>query len=215
MADTPASNVPTTDSVLAPTTTPTTETPLADTSVLGAAPAPEAPAAEPFDAEKLTLPEGWEGGDKFDAFKSVMKEFGVSQTRAQDLINFHAESVNAAIQGITDDWTKQQADWRTEVESDPEIGGSNFEVMKQTVAKVLDDPALTDPKFREAITFTGVGNHPAMVRTMYRWAKALTEGGAIAGSPAPRGRDGSTALAPTLADAIYGPTGPHTGGPKI
>jgi hypothetical protein len=145
-----------------------------------------------------------------------MKDSGISQKHAQELVNLHGEAVNLALKGISDDWHRQQGDWQREIQADPELGGSNLDVVKQTVSKVLDDPGLTDPKFREALAFTGFGNHPAAVRTLYRWAKALTEGGAIVGG-AP-GRTGNGAVAgerPTAATSLYGPEGPHSGGPNL
>lgn len=51
----------------------------------------------------------------------------------------------------------------------------------------MDNPQLTDPKFREALEFTGIGSHPAAVRTLYKWAQALTEGTAVAAGGVPPG----------------------------
>lgn len=144
-----------------------------------------------------------------------MKEFDVSQKRAQELVNLHAETINAALKSQRDDWIRQQTDWQKEVDADPELGGSNLNVVKQTVARVLDNPDLTDPKFREALAFTGAGNNPAIVRSLYRWAKALSEGSSVNGGSPGRNRDGSVnGERPSVAQAIYGPQGPYSGGPR-
>jgi len=145
-----------------------------------------------------------------------MKEFGVSQKRAQELLNHHAEAINAALKSQMDDWHRQQTDWQKEIDADPELGGSNLNVVKQTVSRVLDNPELTDPKFREALNFTGAGNNPAIVRSLYRWAKALSEGASVMGASPARNRDGSiNGERPSTANAIYGPQGPHSGGPNF
>lgn len=145
-----------------------------------------------------------------------MKEFGVSQKRAQELLNHHAEAINAALKSQMDDWHRQQTDWQKEIDADPELGGSNLDVVKQTVSRVLDNPDLTDPKFREALIFTGAGNNPAVVRSLYRWAKALSEGSSVMGGAPGRNRDGSVnGERPSAASAIYGPQGPHSGGPRL
>jgi len=81
---------------------------------------------------------------------------------------------------------------------------------------VLDNPELSDPKFREALVFTGAGNHPAIVRTLYRWARSLSEGGAVIGGAPDRGRDGGiNGERPSAAESLYGPGGPHSGGPNL
>jgi hypothetical protein len=199
--------------------TPTTEptpAPTADGapgSVLGDAP----PVVDAFEPEKLTMPEGFDAtGDGFEEFKTLMKDSGYSQKSAQGLVDLYAKSLNAALKSQFDGWHKQQGDWQREIEADPELGGSNLAGVKQTVSRVLDNPELSDPKFREALVFTGAGNNPAVVRTLYRWAKGLSEGGAIAGGPAARNRDGSVnGERPSIAQAMYGPDGPISGTPNL
>lgn len=138
------------------------------------------------------------------------------QKRAQALVDLYAKSLNAALKSQMDSWHKQQGDWQREIQADAELGGSKLDGVKQTVSKVLDNPALSDPNFREALVFTGAGNNPAVVRTLYRWARALSEGGAVTGMPAERNRDGSiNGERPTAAQALYGPSGPHSGGPNL
>lgn len=190
-------------------TTPTTETPTApEPSVLGS----EAPAApEPFDAEKVTIPEGMSRDDTlFGDFTNLAKEHGLPMPVAQTLVDLAAKQVQAANQKLQASWDKQNADWQAEVRADKEIGGDNLQGVLQTFSKVASDPELSDPKFREALAFTGAGNHPAIVRTLARWAKALSEGGPVRGTPTAGTRQPST-----LGEAIYGPSGPHTGGPRL
>lgn len=215
-----------------PTTTPTTTPPASPlggtastalptvttepgdpTSIIGATETETTVA--PFEAEKLALPDGYERGENFDAFAGVMKEFGVSQEKAQELVGLHAKSIEAALKSLRDDWTQKQQEWQGVIKTDPEIGGRNFEGVKQTISKVLDNVELTDPGFREAMDFTGAGNNPAIVRTIYRWAKALSEGSELQGGAPERNRDGSlNGDRPSAAQAMY-PGGPHTGGPKL
>jgi hypothetical protein len=207
----PTPTTPPTTAPAPPTSPPTPDNGAPPNSVLGD------PAPEGFDEGKLTLPEGFDAkGDGFEEFKTLMKDSGSSQKSAQGLVDLYAKSLNAALKTVSDDWHKQQGDWQREIQADPELGGRNLDVVKQTVSKVLDNPELTDPKFREALIFTGAGNNPAIVRSLYRWAKALSEGGAVSGMPADRSRDGSVnGERPTIANAIYGPAGPHSGGPRI
>lgn len=164
------------------------------------------------------MPDGFDAaGEGFDDFKKIMTDSEASpQKQAQALVDLYAKSLNAALKGQLDSWHKQQGDWQREIQADPELGGSNLDVVKQTVSRVLDNSELSDPKFREALSFTGAGNNPAVVRTLYRWAKALSEGDAVSGGPAGRNRDGSiNGERPTIAQSIYGPQGPHSGGPNL
>jgi hypothetical protein len=170
-------------------------------------PAPEnilagAPPVEAFDPEKLTLPEGFEKTEHFEKFANIAKELGIPQAKAQDLVGLHAEVIKGAQEKLHAEWHEQQGKWQQEVKNDPEIGGQHLDTVKQTVSKLLDNPELSDPKFREALVFTGAGNNPSVIRTLFRWAKALSEGGT------------TDTNRPSLADAMY-PGGPHSGGPKL
>lgn len=169
------------------------------------------PAPEPFDPEKLAVPEGLSKDDAlWGDFVNFAKESGLAAPVAQSLVDLAAKQVQSVNQKLQASWDKQNEDWQAEVRADKEIGGDRLNGTLQTFAKVASDPELSDPKFREALAFTGAGNHPAIVRTLARWAKALSEGGPIQGGPAVR-----TAGPTTLGEAMYGPGGPHVGGPRL
>ena len=170
----------------------------------------------PFDPETLPLPEGFEKGEYFDQFVEWAKDAGINQTRAEKLINLYTESAKKQTEAFIRALEDQNANWQKEVKEDKELGGTNLTGVKQTISKLLDNPDLSDPKFREALDFTGAGNHPAVIRTLYRWAQKLSEGASIAGSPPGRDGNGQIANAPrSPAEALYGPSGPHSGGPRL
>jgi hypothetical protein len=192
---------------LEPTQTITTETTAPEpTSLLTeATPAPEA-----FDPEKITFPEGMNKDDPlWGDFTKLAKEHGLSGPAAQTMIDLAAKQVQAVSQKLQAGWDKQNEDWQAEIKADKEIGGDKLNGTLQTFAKVASNPELSDPKFREALAFTGAGNHPAIVRTLARWAKALSEGGPVQGGPS------ESRVPETLGQAIYGPNGPHVGGPRL
>jgi hypothetical protein len=183
-------------------------------SVLGG---PTPVAAEPFDPEKLTLPEGTSRDDQFFGdFKNIATEAGLTGPVAQKLVDLAARQTKAANESLLAQWDKQQQDWQTEIKADKEIGGDKLDQVLQTFSKVANDPELTDPKFREALTYTGAGNHPAIVKTLAKWSKALTEGGPVRGNPVQRDANGNavTNRPMTIGEAFY-PNGPHQGGPKL
>ena len=213
----PPSAAPTPTEASPPAESLTPIPPLSDgapTSLLGEAPPPAEPG---YDAGNLSLPDGFKAeGEGFDAFSALMKTSGATQKTAQQLVDLYGKSITAALKSQMDDWHKQQGDWQREVQADAELGGSKLDVVRQTVSKVLDNPELSDPKFREALVFTGAGNHPAVIRTLYRWAKSLSEGGAVIGGAPDRAKDGSiNGERPSAASALYSPGGPHSGGPNL
>lgn len=222
MSDAPAPPVePNPDS---PTQTPTpTPTPPAETpstpeqpgkepeSVLGTIP------PDPFDAEKITFPEGFAKDETFfDDFKNIAAEANLTGPVAQKLVDLAAKQAKAVNDTLLAQWEKQQQDWQAEIKADKEVGGDKLNQVLQTFSKVANDPELSDPKFREALTYTGAGNHPAVVKTLARWAKALTEGGPIRGNPPQRDAQGNavTQRPLSIGEAFY-PNGPHSGGPKL
>lgn len=204
-----------------PNPAPASATPQApDPNAPPAAPLAADPAAAPapvFDPEKITLPEGFKAeGEGWDTFKDIAKSANLSHADAEKFVGLHAKAVDVAIKSLQEDWHRQQTDWQKEVKDDPEIGKDNYDTMRQTVSKLMDDPKFSDPKFRETLLMTGAGNNPAVVRTLFRWAKALTEGGGVSGSPATPNKEGNTGnQRPSIAEAMYGPSGPHSGGPKL
>lgn len=174
------------------------------------------PEVAAFDPEKFTLPEGLEKNEHFDQFVEWSKEAGINQPQAEKLINLYHDAVKQMSTATTRAWEEQNTAWVTEVKADRELGGSNLTNVKQTISKMLDNPDLSDPKFREALDFTGAGNNPAVIRTLYRWASKLTEGASVAGSPPSRDGNGALANQPrSFGVALYGPEGPHSGGPRL
>lgn len=171
----------------------------------------EGKAEEPalYDAEKLTLPEGFEKNDLFNDFSTLATESKFPHDVAQKLIDLYSNGAKAAAEASLKAWQETNVKWQEEVKADKEVGGANLSGILQTISKVVDNPDLTDPKFREALDFTGAGNHPAVVRTLAKWAKALSEGTAVAGNP-----PSNQGQRPSIADAIY-PGGPKQGNVRM
>lgn len=219
MSDIPQ-NEPTTETTT-PTPTPSPDpAPTPDPKPEGEAPKPSVvnePEVEAFDPEKLTLPEGFEKDERFGQFSEWAKEAGINQPQAEKLMGLYTDAVKQIGEQSTKAWNETNEAWVNEVKADKELGGSNLANVKQTISKMLDNPELADPKFREALDFTGAGNNPAVIRTLYRLAQKLTEGASVQGSPPARNTNGQLAneRPQTFGTALYGPKGPHSGGPKL
>lgn len=203
-----------------PTTTPTPADPSPAAPVADAPKEPSSllsssePPKEPeFDAEKLTLPEGFdksEANTMYAGFTGLAKELGLSQSAAQKLVDFHIGETQKSSAALQQSWTTTQEGWIAEVKADKEVG--NLNETRAVISKVMSNREFTDPGFEEAMALTGAGNHPAVIRSLYRWAKALSEGGPVTGAPPQRP---GTSSRPSPADALYGPDGPVTGRPNL
>lgn len=165
------------------------------------------PAAPSFDFSKVELPEGLAlPDDAKSAIEAAFTNPDLSpEARVSSLLKYHKTQVESMVNEVHQSWTAMHKTWVDEALADKEIGG---EALKTTVipavSKFLD--AYGDPKVREALNITGAGNHPAIIRTLYRAAKALTEGGHVAGNPT----GSSPKRAATTGQALYGAEGPKT-----
>jgi hypothetical protein len=179
--------------------------------------APAAEAPEAYDPEKITFPEGT-APDKelLGKFGEIAKAHGLTQPAAQQLVDLYNTVAKTQADANRTAWNSTLASWETEVREDKGVIGKatlkgengtvlqGLEAVKLTVARVINNPELTDPKFREALEVTGIGSNPAAVRTLYQWAKALTEGSAVrAGGPSPNVGERSDAGPQTAARALY------------
>ena len=152
---------------------------------LGKAP-DKAPETVPFDAAKLTLPEGMKSDDPlFKSFTDVMGDAALdSQARGQKLLDVYKEGVKSVQNASLEAWKATNEKWVNEVKTDPEIGGAKFEPTKTTIAKAIDSlgPELS-VAFRQGLDATGAGNHPAIWKGLAKMAALLTEGGHVSGKP--------------------------------
>lgn len=126
--------------------------------------------------------------------------------RGQKLIDMHAAALKAQAEASNTLWRDTQAKWQGEVKADGEIGGQNYDAMRARIAKAIDEIGGKEaPKMREAFDFTGAGNNPEIIRLLDRMAKAVTEGGPVAGgAPAAAGDATKKALAAMYPTAAAG-----------
>lgn len=154
-------------------------------------PAKAAEPAVPFDATKLKLPEGMKTDDPlFKTYTEIMSDDKLSpQDRAQKQIDLYTTAIKQAGEASTLAWTKVNEGWVKDVKADPVIGGVNYEPTKAAIASTIDTLGVEKAAaFRQALDVTGIGNHPAFWRGMAEFAKQLTEGKHVAGSPVGSGK---------------------------
>lgn len=134
----------------------------------------------------IKVPDGSAVDDKSLAtLKETLADANLSPSeRGQKLFDLHNSIVKEAVEGPVNLWMKTQGEWQAAVKADAELGGANHPAVLETIAKGLEAIGGAEAaKMREAFILTGAGNHPEIVRLMYRVGKMVTEGKHVAGSP--------------------------------
>ncbi len=161
-----------------------------------------AEAAKPIEYKDFTTPDGVKLDDKLmSGFKEVAAAAKLPQAEAQKLVDMHVAQLTAVAKEPYDLWHKTQRDWQSEIKADAEIGGLNFETKTQPAlaefVRVFGGDASGQKTLRDAMSFTGAGNNPAIVKALARAGAILMEGKTIAGGkPAVQARDIASTLYP-------------------
>ena len=111
------------------------------------------------------------------AFGDVAKELNLPQEAAQKVLDKVAPVIQAR-QAKAIEQTK--VEWATQSKSDSEFGGENL-TDNLDVAKASLDTFGTDA-LKSLLVETGFGNHPEIIRFMYRAGKAISEDSYIGNS---------------------------------
>lgn len=150
----------------------------------------------------LTPPEGMDQfkGD-FEAFAKDMRGWLAEHpdASAKDVL---AEAANRQARLVADTQAKVQADhaaqvqqWEADARADKTLGGAKYDENVATALKGLD--AVADADFRAILNETGLGNHPAVIRTFLKVGQQIADTAVVKGTPA-------TGAAKTLSAALYG-----------
>lgn len=126
---------------------------------------------------EFTVPEGVTvlDGAK-EAYAEVAKELGLTQEQAQKAFDKLSSKGLEAQRAQLETMTKQWADQST---ADPEFGGEKLQESLAVSRKALD--SFGTPELRNLLNESGLGNHPELIRFMYRAGKAISEDKFIAG----------------------------------
>lgn len=152
----------------------------------GAAPtAPDDAAKAPTDAKAETqvnyefkAPEGKTFDPEVIAeYSKVAKELNLSQESAQRVLDAMgpklAERQMAQIEALRNGWADSS-------KADKEFGGERLSENLSVAKKALD--AFGTNELRALLNETGIGNHPEVIRFMFRAGKAISEDKFVGGS---------------------------------
>lgn len=135
------------------------------------------PPAEPITVEAITLPEGVVADDAaMTGFLDLMNDTVISPTeRAQKLIDLQFSMAEEGVKASQALWDKTQVDWQAEALALPEIGGDALPKTLANIKSGLDKLGATEATYA-ALTFTGAGNHPEIIRILSKATAHLVEG---------------------------------------
>lgn len=190
--DAPASTEAPVEAVAAETAAPAAEAaPEGETSVLGGEvteetkPAEEEAPAGPPEKYELALE-----GVELDAAlvaeaEPIFRELGLTNEQANALLplapKLMENAQNAIVQNLIDKGAEQRKAWFDAFVADPDIGGGKREETEHLAAKGLDALGFVkDHPFRKALTESGFGNHPDMIRAFRRVGEMVGEDGLFA-----------------------------------
>jgi hypothetical protein len=169
-------------------------------------PADDKPADQPVDDKPIeytdfNVPEGLAlDADKLGAFKDIAAAAKMPQDVAQKLVDLYTADVKALSEAPMRAWTEMQNQWQEAVRNDPVIGGANLDknlaATKAGLNNLLGEDA---PKFFEALSFTGAGNNPDIIRGLFKAAQPHAPATPVAGSPGKPTKSAGTTLYPNMA----------------
>lgn len=160
------------------------------------------------DEYVFTLPKGVEveitGNvkEQLDAFTDSAKDMGLTQSQYDALIKGEFERGAAVVTKGVADYQQRIEDWADATRSDKELGGDdlaeNLSISKRgmdtvgtpKLKELFDAPSIDNPEG------LGLGNHPEIIRLLYRVGSLVGEGELIEG-------DGSKAAADASLRRMY------------
>ena len=132
----------------------------------------EAGAPEKYE---LKLPEGstFLDAKALERTAAFAREQGLTNDEAQALLEREHEVVKTYAESQQAMATQSVQKWAEEAKADKEIGGEAF-VKNAELAKRVVERYGTEA-FKKALSDTGLGNHPELVRVFVRIAKSMSE----------------------------------------
>lgn len=147
----------------------------------------EAPRSEEETARprygEFKLPEGVTAdADSLKPATELFAETGLNQDQAQKFIDLAMARETAAAHKSVQAFVDLQNQWVSEIKADPDIGGDRLKASLSSANRAID--RLDIPGLREALNFTGAGNHPAIVKAFVRLGQMIAEDRFRPGHPA-------------------------------
>lgn len=147
---------------------------------------------------EFKAPEGREfDGHVIEQFSEVARELNLSQEDAQKVIDKVAPALAAKQERVM---AEARTQWVDAAKADREFGGEKLAENLSVAKRALD--TFGTPELRTLLEQSGLGNHPEVIRVLYRAGRAISEDrmvtGGQGGKAQPRGfGDYANSLYPT------------------
>ena len=128
-----------------------------------------APEKYEFNAKVADAPDELDP-EVLTAFGEVAKELNLPQEAAQKVLDKVAPVIQAKQAKVLEE---VKAGWVSDSQADKEFGGENLNDNLEVAKSALD--AFGNQALKSLLVETGFGNHPEIIRFMYRAGKAISE----------------------------------------
>ena len=156
-----------------------------------------APEKYEFNAKVADAPDELDP-EVLTAFGEVAKDLDLSQEAAQKVLDKVAPVIQAR---QAQEVEKVRADWASESQSDKEFGGENLKANLEVAKSSLN--AFGTDALKSLLSESGLGNHPEVIRFMYRAGKAISEDSYVGNSQGANAKGGVPKDFNGIANALY------------
>ena len=113
-----------------------------------------------------------------DAYSEVAKELNLTQDAAQKVLDKMLPVMQAR---YTEQMAVVQSNWAKTSTNDKEFGGEHLNENLAVAKKALEN--FGSPELQKMLNESGLGNHPEIIRVLYRVGKATSEDKIVTGAP--------------------------------
>ena len=132
------------------------------------------------------------------AFGEVAKELDLPQDAAQKVLDKVAPVIQAKQAKVLE---QVKVDWANDSQADKEFGGENLAENLEIAKKSLD--AFGSDSLKSLLHETGFGNHPEIIRFMYKVGSAISEDSYVGNSEGAMSQGADPKDFNSIANALY------------
>lgn len=144
--------------------------------------------AVPAEYADFTAPDGLSmDSEVMGNFKSLAKDLNLSQEKAQKVADLGTRLVQKTQEAQQQALQAEVAEWATASQNDKEFGGDKLQENLGSAKAALEQ--FGSPELKTMLNTSGLGNHPEVIRLLYRVSKAVSEDKLLTGK-APQGEKG-------------------------
>ena len=156
-----------------------------------------APETYEFNTKVADAPEELDP-EVITAFGEVAKELDLPQEAAQKVIDKVAPVMQAQQAKMVE---QVKIDWANDAKADQEFGGENLNANLEVAKSSLK--AFGTDALKSLLQESGLGNHPEVIRFMYRAGKAISEDSYVGNSEGAAGKSNVPRDFNGIANALY------------